>query len=449
MSYVDEYRGKLITAEQAGKLVKSGDYVDLYGYYAAGDVLDRAMAARVDELRDVKVRTMSKHNGNWAFLEADTQNKAFVNIPIFLGPAEVRQIKQPYQAPIPALFYEYPEMYRKGDLPVDVGSRQVSPMDNEGYFSFSSSVAYGKALAQASKIFIAEVNTSLPPLPFGHDDRRIHISEVNYIVEGSNPMPVEQPDPVPTELDQKIGSYIMQQLHDGCCLQIGFGKVSMAVTSLIAQSDLKDLGIHTELMSDSLMKVYNAGLVTNRCKAINKGQIVYTVAAGSHQLYDFVTSNKDMYGAPVDYVNDVYLIGQNDNVVSINSCLEFDLTGQVSAESIGTRQISGTGGQLDFILGAYRSKGGKSIIACPSTYKKKDGTIASRIVPALTPGAGITDPRMCTHYLCTEHGIVNIKGASMWERIERTISIAHPDFRDELAGEAEKLGFWTRSNKIE
>jgi acyl-CoA hydrolase len=445
---MDEYKIKLISAKQVGDLVNSGDYIDLYGYYAAGDTLDRALAAKAGEVRNIKVRTMSKHNGNWSFLEADNQNKAFIHVPIFLGPVEMRQVDQVNQAPIPALFYEYPQMYRKGDLPVDVGSRQVSPMDNDGYFSFSSSIAYSKALAEASKIFIAEINASLPPLPFGHEDRRIHISQVDYIVDGNDPVPVEQPDPVPTEIDKKIAVYILNEIHNGSCLQVGFGKVPMAVTSLIAESDLHDLGIHTELMSDSLMKLYNAGLVTNRHKTINKGQIVYTIAAGSHELYEFVTSCKDMYGAPVDYVNDVYLIGSNDNVVSINSCLEFDLTGHVSAESIGTRQISGTGGQLDFIMGSYRSKGGKSIITCPSTYKKKDGSTASRIVPVLSPGVGVTDPRMCVHYFCTEYGITNVKGASMWERVERIIGIAHPDFRDDLTREAEKLGLWTRTNKI-
>jgi len=444
---MDEYKKKLITAEEAGRLVKSGDYVDLYGYYSAGDVLDQAMAKRVDELKDVKVRTMRKHNGNWAFLEADNQNRAFINIPIFLGPSELTQVDQAHQAPIPALFYEYVEMYRKGDFPVDVGSRQVSPMDDEGYFSFSSSLAYGKAMADASKIFIAEVNATLRPLNHGHEDRRIHISEVDYIVEGDNPVAVEQDDPIPTEVDEKIGNFIYNELRDGSCLQIGYGKVPMAVTTLISKSDLKDLGIHTEMMSDSIMKLYKAGLVTGKRKTINKGQIVYTIAAGSTELYQFVSECKDMYAAPVNYVNDPYNIGQNDNVVSINACLEFDITGQVSSEVVGTRQISGTGGQLDFMMGAYRSKGGKAIMACPSTYRKKDGTRGTRIVPTLGVGVGITDPRMCAHLMCTEYGIVNIKGASTWERAERTISIAHPDFREQLIAEADRLGIWCQSNK--
>ena len=447
MSYADEYNQKLITPERAGRLVKSGDYVDLYGYYTAGDVLDQALAARVDEIKDVKVRTMSKHNGGWAFLAADNQNRTFVNMPIFNGPHELRQVAQPNQAPIPALFYEYVEMYRKGDLPVDVGSRQVSPMDEDGYFSFSSTIAYGKAMADAAKIFVAEINTNLRPPASGHADQRIHISQVDYIVEGDNPVPVEQPDPIPTEVDIKIGNYVYNELRDGCCLQIGFGKVPQAVTTLISQSDLKDLGIHTEMMSDSLMKLYKAGLVTGRRKNIDKGKSVYTIAAGSSDLYDFVAECTDMSAMPVNYVNDPYLIGQNDNVVSINGCLEFDFTGQISAECVGARQISGTGGQLDFLMGSYRSNGGKSIVACPSTFRKKDGTVASRVVPFIGPGVGLTDPRMCAHYLCTEFGIINIKGASMWERVERTISIAHPDFQDQLVEDANKLGIWCRSNK--
>lgn len=448
MSYSEEYKRKLITKEQAGQLVKSGDYVDLYGYYTAGDVLDQALAARVDELHDVKVRTMSKHNGGWAFLKADPNNRAFLHIPIFSGPNELRQAAQPCQSPIPALLYEYAQMYRRGDLPVDVGSRQVSPMDEDGYFSFSSTTAYGKAMADASKIFIAEVNDKLLPPADGSEDRRIHISEVDYIVEGDNPVPVPQGDPMPGEIEKRIGAYIYNELHDGVCLQIGFGKVPQAVTTMISQSDLKDLGIHTEMMSDSLMRLYQAGMVTGKYKTVNKGKCVYTMAAGTNELYQFMANCPDMYAMPVDYVNDPYIIGLNDNVVSINACLEFDFTGQINAECIGSRQISGTGGQLDFILGSYRSKGGKSIVATPSTYRKKDGTVASRVVSTLTPGALVTDPRMCAHYLCTEYGIVNVKGLSTWERLERIISIAHPDFRDQLVEDANKMGLWTRTNRI-
>lgn len=447
MNYAEEYRKKLITKEQAGALVKSGDYVDLYGYYSAGDVLDEALAERAGELKDVKVRLMRKHNGNWKFLEADPEAKSFVSMPIFLGPMEIQQVPQTCQAPIPALFYEYVEMYKKGDMRVDVGSRQVTPMSEDGYFNFSSTTAYGKAMADASRIFIAEVNTNLHPIKYGHEDRRIHISEVDYIVEGKNPVAVEQSDPIPTAVDKQIAEYIYGELRDGSCLQIGYGKVPLAVMSLIAESDLKDLGIHTELLSDALMKLYRAGLITGKHKNIDKGKMVYTLTAGTKELYDFAAECPDAYIAPVDYVNDPYIIGQNDNVVSINACLEFDITGQVNAETLGTRQISGTGGQMDFLMGSYRSRGGKSIIASPSTYRKKDGTLASRIVPALKAGAGITDPRMCTHLMCTEYGIVNIKGASMWERAEKTISIAHPDFRDELIREADKLGIWCRSNK--
>lgn len=447
MKYINEYKSKLITPEQVGRLVKPGDTVDLYGYYTAGEVLDREMSKRADELTNVKVRNVNKRGTKWRFLEVDNECRSFIHTPIYKGGYDNSQILYTNQAPIPALFYEYPLMYRKGDLIVDVGSRQVSPMDEEGFFSFGGSPSYAKAMADASKIFVAEINTNIHPTKCGHTDSKIHISEVDYIVEGESPPLGETPDPIPTEADVMIAKYIVNELRDGSCIQIGYGKIPMAVTSFIASSDLKDLGVHSEMLCDSLMNLYKAGLVTGKRKNIDKGKIVFGIASGSKELQDFIVQCEDVYPAPVDYVNDVNIIGKNDNFISINACVELDVTGQINSETIGPRQISGTGGQLDFVMGSYRSNNGKSIIACSSTLKKKDGTMASKILPTLTPGSAVSDPRASVHYVCTEYGIVNLKGATLWDRVERIVSIAHPDFREQLLKDAEKMGIWRKSNK--
>jgi len=447
MSHQSEFQNKLITPEQAGNLVKSGDTVDLYGYNACGELMDRELARRVNELRDVKVRCMQRV-GVWKYLQADSECRSFISTPIFVGPIERIMIKHENMNPHPALFYEYPLMYRKGDLRVDVGSRMVSPMDEEGYFHFGNCPAYGKGLVDGSKVFVAEINTNMHPVASAHPDCKIHISEVDYIVEGENPAFGELPDPIPTEIDEKIAGYIYSAIGDGACLQIGYGNTPFAVTSLLAKSDLKDLGVHTEMLTDSIMKLYQAGLVTGKKKQIDKGQMTYCLGVGTRAFVDFIYTCTDAHSCPVDYTNDPHIIGLNDNVVSINGCLEMDITGQINSETMGTRQISGTGGQLDFVLGAYRSKNGQSIIACPATYKKKDGTIGSRIVTSLNPGTGISDPRASVHKVVTEYGMVTLKGATLWERAERMISIAHPDFREQLFREAENLKLWRRSNKI-
>ena len=217
---------------------------------------------------------------------------------------------------------------------------------------------------------------------------------------------------------------------------------------MIAQSDLKDLGVHTEMYVDAFVDISKAGKITGQRKKLDKGRQVYAFAAGTQKLYDFVDRNPDVMAAPVDYTNDVRVLAQLDNFVSINNAIDLDLFGQVNAESAGTKHISGTGGQLDFVMGAYLSNGGKSFICLSSTVTGKDGSLKSRIVPTLTQGTIVTDPRSTIHYLVTEYGMVNLKGTSTWERAEKIISIAHPDFREDLIAQAEKMGIWRRSNRI-
>jgi acyl-CoA hydrolase len=249
----------------------------------------------------------------------------------------------------------------------------------------------------------------------------------------------------PTE---RIANYIVEEIQDGACIQLGIGAMPNLIGSMIAQSDLKDLGIHTEMFNTAMLEMTLAGKVTCRRKNIDKGKIVYTFALGSEEVYEFIDNNPMLAMYPCSYTNHVAVIMQNDRAVSINNCIEVDLTGQVCSESVGTRLISGSGGQLEFAIGAYYAKEGKSFICLKSRYEKSNGEVVSRIKPILTPGAVVTTPRPCVNYLVTEYGKVNLKGKSMWDRAEMIISLAAPEFRDELVKEAEKLNLWTRTSKL-
>lgn len=259
---------------------------------------------------------------------------------------------------------------------------------------------------------------------------------------------IQLPELPISDIDKKIASIVVEQIEDGACLQLGIGAMPNAVGAMIAQSDLKDLGVHTEMLVDSYVDMYNAGRITGRRKQIDQCKMVYTFAMGTNKLYDFLDNNPACAAYPVDYTNNPFIIGQNDNVIGINNAVEVDLYGQVASESSGIRHISGTGGQLDFIFGAYCSKGGKGLICLTSTFKGKDGSLQSRIRPILTPGAIVTVPRSINFYVVTEYGVAMLKGKSTWERAESLINIAHPDLRDELIKEADCMKIWVRSNKI-
>jgi butyryl-CoA:acetate CoA-transferase len=251
----------------------------------------------------------------------------------------------------------------------------------------------------------------------------------------------------PTEVDEAVAKYIVDEIPDGACLQLGIGGMPNAVGSLIAKSDLKDLGVHTEMYVDAFVDIAKAGKITGARKSIDKGRQAYAFAAGTKKMYDYLNNNPECMAAPVEYTNDIRSISSLDNFMSINNAVDIDLFGQVNAESAGTKHISGAGGQLDFVLGAYLSKGGKSFICMSSTFKGKDGTVSSRIKPTLSNGSIVTDTRANVHYFVTEYGIVNLKGLSSWQKAEALISVAHPDFRDELIAEADKMHIWRQSNK--
>ncbi len=444
----DEYNKKLISAEKAAAMVESGMSIDLLGFASVSHTIDRALAKRAGELRDVSVRTILSVHKDWEIFKADPEHKAFFAEPVFVDGIVRKHFPVGEYAGIPSLFNEYPRMYEKGDLPTDFGTFAVSPMDDDGYFHMGpSSGSYGLAMAKAARVFVAEINENVFKIQGASDECKIHISDVDFIVEGDNDPLSTLPDPPATGDAVKIGEYIVNEITDGACLQVGLGAIPQAVVSLLDQSDIKDLGVHTELFADGLMKLMKSGKITNTKKTFMPGVSVTGLALGTAELYDFLKETKDVCTVPISVANDPYNIGLNDNVIAINACLDIDLTGQVNSESMGPHMFSGTGGQLDYVLGAYRSRGGKSIICASSAYKKKDGTLASRIIPILKPGTCVTDPRASMQYVCTEYGIVNLKGSSLWKRSEKLISIAHPDFRDELIKEAEKMKIWRPSNK--
>ena len=445
MDYQALYQQKLTTPEQAVKAVKSGDWVD-YGWCTNHPVaLDRALAARKDELTDVKVRggvTM------WMpeISKADDAGDHFTWNSWHCSGIDRKIIGKGMGFFAPMRYSELPRFYRE-NVTVDVAMIQVTPMDSHGNFSYALAASHLADMLDKAKTIIVEVNQNMPWV-YGLTGCEINIADVDYVVEGDNPAVAQLGGGgEPTDVDRAVAKLIVEQIPNGACLQLGIGGMPNTVGSMIAQSDLKDLGVHTEMYVDGFVDMALAGKLTGRNKALDKGRQVYAFAAGTQKLYDYVDRNPAVMAAPVDYTNDVRVLAQLDNFISINNAIDMDLFGQVNAESAGLKHISGTGGQLDFVMGAYLSKGGKSFICMSSTVTGKDGSVKSRIVPTLTPGSIATDPRSCVQYIVTEHGMINLKGLSTWERAEAIISIADPQFREQLIQDAQKMGIWRRSNK--
>jgi 4-hydroxybutyrate CoA-transferase len=329
---------------------------------------------------------------------------------------------------IPCFFKDTPQLI--GNIfPVDVAIINVSPPDDEGYCSLGLSCDYTKAAVEKARIVIAQVNEYMP---YVGSINKVHLSKFDRIVPCADPIP-EIPLPSITDVEREIGCNCASLINDGDTLQLGIGAIPDAV--LLFLKEKKDLGIHTEMFSDGAMELVKSGVINGRLKTLHPGKLVATFLMGTRALYDFVHNNSSVEMLPVDYVNNPAVIGRNDNMVSINSCIEIDLMGQVNAESIGTKQFSGTGGQVDYVRGASVSKGGRSIIAVPATASK--GKV-SRIVPFLSPGAAVTTSRNDVDYVVTEYGVAKLKGRTLAQRAEALIAIAHPDFRDELKEEYKK-----------
>jgi 4-hydroxybutyrate CoA-transferase len=427
MNWKDIYKDKVVTADEAVKKIKSGNRVVIG--HACGEpknIID-SMVNNKDSYKDVEiVHMVSMGKSEYAKPEMAPH---FRHNSIFVGATTREAVADGRADFTPCFFSEVPAMFSEGSLPVDVALIQVSSADEHGYCSFGVSNDYTKPAAEAAKIIIAELNDKMPRTM---GDSFIHISDIDYIVETSNDI-IELQPPRIGEIERAIGENCAKLVEDGSTLQLGIGAIPDAV--LLFLKDKKDLGIHSEMISDGVVELIEAGVVTNKAKTLHPGKTVVTFLMGTKKLYDFVDKNPSVVMYPVNYVNNPCVIAENYKMVSINSCIQVDFMGQVAADSIGLKQFSGVGGQVDFIRGAAMAKGGKSIIAMPSTASK--GKV-SRIVPLLDEGAAVTTSRNDVHYVVTEYGIAELKGRTLKDRARALINIAHPDFRPQLIEEWEK-----------
>ena len=443
MNVYEQYRAKLKTPEQAVRVVKSGDWVDYTSNVCYPPLLDAALAERRDELEDVKIR------GNLLFgpiqvVECDPERTHFIYNSWHCSGYERKLCDKGLCNYIPMIFRNVVPYYRHF-APVNVAMISVAPMDKHGYFNLSCAAGIARGILEKADVVILEVNEHLPYI-YGGFDESIHISEVDCVVEGEHPPLPQFPIAKPTEEDVKIADLIVPYIVDGATLQLGIGGMPNVVGARLAESDLKDLGMHTELCGDAYYELAQAGKLTNRRKSFQRLKGVTGIVFGSQRLYDWVDRNPGVVVEPLEYVNAPESIAQLDDMISINNCIAVDLYGQVCAESAGTRHISGTGGQLDYLTGAAMARGGKAFICMTSSFVDKTGVRRSRVLPYFN-GDIVTDPRSQAYYIVTEYGVVNLVGCTTWERAELLISIAHPDFREGLIRAAEEQKIWRRSNK--
>lgn len=409
-----------VSAEEALKVIKSNDRVFIHSVAASPQILVDAMIARAPELRNVEI--LHLHTEGRADYVKPEFRENFRLHSLFVG-ANVRQATQEHRADyIPIFLSEIPRLFRENILPIDVALVSVTPPDSHGYCSLGVSVDATLSAIETAKVVIAQVNP-LMPRTFG--DSNVHISRFSYLVDGAMPIH-EVPIPPATEVETRIGKHIAGLVEDGATLQMGIGAIPNAVLAQLTSH--KHLGIHTEMFSDGVIPLVESGVIDGSAKAINKGRIVSTFVMGTKKTYDFIDNNPSVMMLDVAFVNDVATIRRNPKVTSINSAIEIDLTGQVCADSIGTKHYSGVGGQMDFIRGASYSKGGKPIIALPSVTSKGE----SKIVPFLKEGAGVVTTRAHVHYIVTEWGVAYLYGKTLEQRAKLLIEIAHPDHREQL-----------------
>jgi itaconate CoA-transferase len=429
--YFEDYRKKLTTPGKAVEDIQDGATIVPGMVTAEPPALLAAIAnrARQGDLKDIKIFFLNPTEHAAKTVLSPDLCDCVQSYSWFVSGADRAMVRVGLNYFVPNYFHQIPRLL-KDFMQIDVTVVTVSPMDKAGYFTFGTANDYTSTAARHCKRLIVEVNKHMPRV-FG--DSLLHISEVDAIVENDVSL-CEAISPEMTAEDELIGRYIDEMVPDGATIQLGIGGIPNAVAYHLMGH--KDLGIHTEVFCEGMADLIGAGVVTGKKKTLHPMKNVFTVAYGSKRMYEFMDDNPSIESYPVSYTNDPAVIAQNDNMISINSILEVDLLGQCNAEFLGGAQFSGTGGQLDFVRGAFNSRGGKSILACYSTAKK--GKI-SRVVPRFKTGTVVTTPRMDTHYLVTEHGVVSLKGKSTRERALDIISIAHPNFRDELLREAENM----------
>jgi acyl-CoA hydrolase len=445
MDHQEEYQRKRITAAEAAGLVRSGMWID-YGFGCGQPLLiDEALAGRASELHGVKLREMLNLS-ELQVVKVDPEQEHFIHNSWFFSSVGRKNHDRKCCSFIPDNFGGHPRNYRqrlKEQGLVDLAFISVTPMDQHGFFNFGGACSTQKAVCDTAGMVVVEVNASHPWVYGGYDEV-LHISEVDYIVENHRDKIVELPVPEIAERDQKIAAHVVEEIEDGATIQLGIGAMPNAICQLLIKAGKKDLGIHTEMFTEGMIDLMQAGVVTNRAKSLHRHKAVFTFTFGSRRLYDFIDRNSALATFPVDYTNDPFVIARNHKQVSINKCLKVDLKGQVCAESSGFRQISGTGGQLDFARGAYLSQGGKSFLCLNATREGADGKLESNVRLMLEPGDTVTTPRSDVQYVVTEYGAVNLKGMTTWQTAKLLISIAHPDFRDELTEAALKVNLLTK-----
>lgn len=412
--------GKWVSADEAVSVIQSHQRVYLHSVAAVPEILIHALVARHHELKNVEIVSLHTE-GNAEYIKPEYEKSFRLNA-LFVG-ANVRSAVQEGRADyLPVFLSEVPNLFRKKILPLDVALIQVSPPDKHGFCTLGVSVDASKAAAQSASVVIAQVNKQMPRT---HGDGLIHVNDIHYLVEVDTPIHESIP-PVPTEVEMKIGMNCASLIENGSCLQMGIGAIPNAVLNSLQHH--QHLGIHTEMFSDGVMSLVEKGVIDGKMKRIHPGKIVSGFVMGTKKLYDFIDDNPQVVLLDIAYVNDTAVIRRNPKVVAINSAIEVDLTGQICADSIGTKHFSGVGGQMDFVRGASLSEGGKPIIALPSTTAKG----ISRIAPVLKSGAGVVTTRAHVHYIVTEFGIANLYGKNLHQRAKELINIAHPDHRESL-----------------
>lgn len=439
MDAQQQLKEKLKPAADVANWVQSGWAVDYGASLNQPDVFDSALAERKFQLRDIRIRSLLTTKPR-KVLEVDPDQQHFHGESWHFSAHDRKSYDNGIVSYIPFNFGEGPQIYRDF-LDVDLAVIKTTPMDRHGYFNFGASNCYIRALCEKAKRIVVETSTALPTC-YGSENI-IHISELDAVIQGDNAPLTELPSAPITDTDIKVANLIIPEIINGACLQIGIGGMPNAVCSALAKASVKNLGIHTEMFVDGMVDLVEAGKVTGAFKATHRGKIVYTFAQGSKYMYDFLDGNEMCMSLPVNETNLTENIARNRNVVSINNAMQIDLMGQVASESAGFKHRTGTGGQLQFVRGAFMSEGGKSFMCLSSRYMKGDQP-RSRIVAGHPPGTTITTPRTDVMYVVTEYGMVNLKGKSIPDRVNALISIAHPEDREGLEKQARSSGLLPR-----